>query len=131
MKNLAHLLQCLLMGITVSSCAARFATLRLVGTNEIDSTFEKGQQVVGEYCGYSIVYVPVRVATVEKAIENALQKENGDLLLDVRATQTFWGIPLVFPALYLNECYQVSGTVAKVKLKTDRPSSFENKDSQK
>jgi hypothetical protein len=86
---------------------------------------------VGEACGYSIVYVPVRVATMDKAIENALQKENGDLLLDVRASHTFWGIPAVFPALYLNECYQVSGTVAKAKAKKDPASSHENKDSQK
>jgi hypothetical protein len=131
MKNLAHLLQCILIGVTVSSCAGPFATLRLVGTKEIDSSFETGPRVVGEDCGYSIVYVPVRVATVEKAIENALQKENGDLLLDFRASETFWGIPAVFPALYFNMCYQVSGTVAKVKPKMDPASSHENKDSQR
>ena len=119
------------MGITVSSCGTPLATLRLVGSKGIDSSFETGTRVVGEACGYYIVYVPVRVATVDKAIENALQKENGDLLLDVRASQTFWGIPAVFPALYLNECYQVSGTVAKVKPKTDPASSRENKHSQK
>src|SRR5256885_6951403 len=117
MKKLAQLIQCLLIGVAVSSCTARFATLRLVGTKDIDSSFEKGSKVWGEDCGYSIVYVPVHVATVEKAIENALQKENGDLLLDVRVSKTFWGIPAVFPALYLNECYQVSGTVAKLNRK--------------
>ena len=91
------------------------ATLRLVGTKEIDSSFETGPRVEGEDCGYSIIYVPVRVPTVDKAIENALQKGNGDLLLNVQVSSAFWGIPAVFPAVYLHFCYYVNGTVLKAR----------------
>jgi hypothetical protein len=128
MKKLAHIIQCSLICVAVSSCTP-MATLRLVGTKEIDSSLETGPLArgEGEDCGDSILFIPLRVPTLDKAIENALQKENGDFLKNVTASADFWGIPF----LYFHLCYYARGTVVKAKPKMDRTSSYENNDSKR
>lgn len=82
-----------------------------MGTKEIDSSFEKGPYVEGEACGYSIFIFPVRVATLDKAIEDALVKGDGEFLLDIKASSDFWTIPL----LYFHQCYHAEGWVLRAK----------------
>lgn len=94
----------------MSGCTVRMGDLTLVSTKNIDLSKSKldmssGVNVFGEDCKHSLVGLP----NLESAIDDALQKGNGNVLIDeVTEFKSIWVL------IGSIQCYKVKGTAYKL-----------------
>lgn len=100
----------LFLGSLLSGCTARIGDLSLVSTKNIDLSKSKldmstGVNVFGEDCKHSLVGLP----NLEAAIDDALQKGTGNVLVDeVTEFKSIWVL------IGSIQCYKVKGTAYKL-----------------
>ena len=109
----------LLMLFTSVSCTGHLANLSLVSTKSVDLEtgpldLRNGVRVTGEDCGYALLgLIPLAVPSLEDAVDNALEKANGNIMVDTGTSATgFYAI------LFSQWCIEVAGTVLKIPEKS-------------
>lgn len=95
-----------------SACSAnvKITEFSLVGKDSISLPIKRGERVTGKNCVYIYSFIPTGfTADMGKAVEDALIKGNGDVLLDGKIYHHGWWIPFI----YGEACFIVEGTVGK------------------
>lgn len=99
-------------GIGATACTARVADLTLVSTRNIDLSDAKldvrgGKRVTGEDCVYALLgLIPFGVANLENAVDDALAKGGGNIMVD-----QVTNIRSLYFILLSQTCFVVEGTV--------------------
>lgn len=100
--------------LTLSGCSQRIGDLTFVSTRNIDLSnaqldVREGQRVTGKDCKmWPLGLIPLGYPTLEGAIDDALQKGNGNVMIDQVTTATgFYFI------LASQHCIEAEGTVLR------------------
>ena len=103
--------------LLVAGCSSRLFDLSIVSTKGVDlqdldlSTAKKAMNVTGE-SSRSIVFIfPLGNPCLQEAIDNALTKSSGDIMLDAAVYYKFWYIPFIYGQFG----YEVVGDVVKTR----------------
>ncbi len=95
-------------------CTTRVADLTIVSTKNLDLAdaksldAKKGQRFKGEDCVF-IFIIPWGVPNLEKAVDQALQKGNGNVMVDQVSYSKFFSLGLIG-----QHCLEVEGAVLKI-----------------
>ena len=112
--------RCMLVALIVlacclSGCSIRVADLTLVSTKNVDLSdvkidMRQGKRVTGEDCAVILLgLIPLGVPNLEEAVDNALEKGNGNIMVDqVTHLSGFYYI------LAAHQCIEVEGTVVNI-----------------
>lgn len=101
--------------LILSGCTIRTADLTLVSTKNIDlsnSTFDlkQGRRTKGEDCSIALLgFIPLGFPNLEEAVDNALEKGNGNVMVDQVTYRT-----QIYFILATRMCLEVEGTVLNV-----------------
>ena len=97
--------------LSLSGCVARLADFTALSTKNANIPGERGPRVKGEDLATIILFFPTGQANIKTAVDRAIEKGGGDLLVDGVISQECWYIPLLF-----GQCgYVVEGTPVKLK----------------
>lgn len=109
---------CALALLVGSGCAVHHGDFTVVSNKLVDvSKFELGKAdrkkgIVGEDIVHIVVLFQIGgIPTVEAAIDDALEKGNGDVLTDASIDSWFWYIPYI----YGQTGWRVKGDVVKTR----------------
>ena len=111
------LLAILTTTIAATGCVVRhgdFTVLssKLVRLSEIElSQEDRVKNVEGRDVGHILIFIPTKQPTLEDAINNALEKADGDLMTDAVVHSWSWYIPYV----YGQAGWKVKGDVVKTR----------------
>ena len=99
----------LLMG--VEGCTTHLADIPMLSTKHVDlSGVKLGNRHKGEDC-IVFLLVPKREPDIRVAMDRAIEKGKGDMLIDLVVDRVIWSAVLVSQF-----CYVVEGTVARTVL---------------
>jgi hypothetical protein len=105
------LLAAALAAVVGSGCTNRIGDLTLISTRNIDLSnvaldVKSGKRVRGEDCAVWPLLIPIRIPTLEGAVDDALEKGGGNIMIDQVTYQSnyTWII-----AMYT--CIRTEGTV--------------------
>ncbi len=91
-------------------CMARIADFTAVSTKNADIPGQRLPRVQGEDMSSIVLFFPTGQPNIKTAVDDALQKSGGDLLVDGVIYNKCWYIPLLF-----GQCgYVVEGTPIKL-----------------
>ena len=89
-------LSLLLLGSLLSGCSLRLATMTAISTrniklDEVDlDKLPQVKNVTGTDTRYDCLFIPLGFPTVQGAVDDALSKGNGDLIIDGVIKYEFW-----------------------------------------
>jgi hypothetical protein len=89
-------LSLLLLGSLLSGCSLRLATMTAISTrniklDEVDlDKLPQVKNVTGTDTRYDCLFIPLGFPTVQGAVDDALTKGNGDLIIDGVIKYEFW-----------------------------------------
>jgi hypothetical protein len=98
----------------MTGCTVRFTDFTVGSTKNIGKLAQKGEKVVGEDCSSSFLFIPLSptmVPNFKTAIDRALEKTKGDVIVDAVMWQT--NIPAI---IYNEQCFKVEGNSARAEL---------------
>ena len=119
MKNKSALLTFLSLLLVVSllsGCSLRLATMTAISTrnvklDEVDlDKLPQVKNVTGTDTRYDLLFFPLGFPTVQGAVDDALTKGNGDLIIDGVIKFDFWNILLTG-----QRTFSITGTVVNTK----------------
>ena len=106
-------LPCLLLGVALAlGCTNRIGDLTFVSTRNIDLSHvsldvRAGKRVEGRDCKYSLFgIIPFGTPTLEGAVDDALERGNGNVMIDQVTYNSFYWFILVG-----QHCIKAEGTV--------------------
>ena len=105
----------LLLFFTTVACTGHVANLSLVSNRSVDlgtTTLDlrKGTQVTGEDCGYALLgVIPLEVPSLEDAVSDALEKANGNIMVDATATASVF-----YAIVFAQTCIKIVGMVLQI-----------------
>lgn len=109
-------LSLLLFGSFLSGCSIRLATMTAISTRNVkldEMDLDKLPQVknvTGTDTRYDFLFIPLGIPTVQGAVDDALTKGNGDLIIDGVIKFDFWSILLTG-----QRTFSITGTVVNTK----------------
>ena len=109
--------------ILAAGCYTRLADFTVVSTKSVeleDRTFEdldRAMGVTGLSMKQIFIIFPTGKADIEEAIDDALYKAGGDLMVDAVVYWKYWYIPLIYGQFG----FKVEGDVVKTKDWTSAP----------
>ncbi len=94
-----------------AACTTRVADLTLISTKNIDLSnvsidVKKGRRIEGSDCAIWPLGIPIRIPTIEGAVDLALEQGNGNLMVDQVTYQSSYAFIIVS---YV--CIRAEGTV--------------------
>ena len=105
----------ILASLWLSGCSYHMADLSIVSNKNVNlekvnlDRLPQIKNVTGKDTAYSIYFIPLGEAHIQDAISDALNKADGDLMIDVSVyKRVFWFI------VGMNQ-YEVKGTVIKTR----------------
>ena len=105
--------------VTSGACTGHVANLSLVSTRNVNiegraQNLQEGMRVTGEDCGYALFgVVPLGVPSLEDAVDEALEKAKGNILVETQVTAS------VFHAILFSQtCMKVVGAAVKISEKS-------------
>ena len=110
-RALARLAAAVLALGASAGCTNRIGDLTLVSTKNIDLSnvsidVRAGKRVTGEDCAWWPLGIPIRIPTLEGAVDDALEKGGGNVMID----QVTWQSGYTF-ILVAYSCVRSEGTV--------------------
>lgn len=105
----------LLFIFTMVACTGHVSNLSLVSNRSVDLgttalDLRKGTRVTGEDCGYALLgVIPLEVPSLEDAVTDALEKANGNIMVDARATASVF-----YAIVFAQTCIKIAGKVLKI-----------------
>ncbi len=112
-------------------CTQRLGDFTLISTKNVDLSdasidVKTGRRVTGEDCRYIALFIPLGVPSVKEAVDDALEKGNGNLLVDQVTSVRSWYVPLIVG----ESCYVAEGTAVEAIARA-RPENSAKQTSQK
>jgi len=108
----------MLMGIMLSlslvimqGCTTRLGDFTVLSTKNVDvSGLKPGDRFSGEDCAnFLFMMIPLGQINWKNAMDQALERGKGDVMVDIVLTQTGW----VIPYLWAQQCIVIEGTVSQ------------------
>lgn len=92
-------------------CSTRLGDFSVLSTKNVDvAALKPGDRFSGEDCvNYLFMFIPLGQVNWKNAMDQALERGKGDVMVDVVLTQTGWTIPF----LWMQECIVIEGTVSQ------------------
>ncbi|MFH1549301.1 MAG: hypothetical protein ABIH04_01945 [Planctomycetota bacterium] len=103
--------------VLVTGCYTRLCDLTVVSTKTVQlqdldlEGVDRAMNVTGTSYKQVFFIVPTGTADIEEAIDNALDKASGDLMVDAVVYWKYWYIPLIYGQFG----FKVTGHVVKTK----------------
>jgi hypothetical protein len=103
--------------LLATGCYNRIADLTVISTKTVDlqeldlSQVERAMDVTGLSVKQIFIIWPVGKADIEEAIDDALLKAGGDLMVDAVIYWKYWYIPLIYGQFG----FKITGNVVKTK----------------
>ncbi len=82
--------------LMLSACTYRLADLTVISTRNVNldkvdlDTLPKTSNIVGRDSKFSILFIPLGIPHLEDAVDDALQKGGGDILIDAVIYNEAW-----------------------------------------
>jgi hypothetical protein len=97
--------------ISLGGCATRLGDFTVLSTKNVDVTgLKPGDRFSGEDCvGYLFAMIPLGDVNWKNAMDQALERGKGDVMVDVVLTAKGWMIPYIFG----QQCIEIEGTVSQ------------------
>lgn len=106
----------LLMIFMLSACTTRISGITLISDKNIQSKnvirvsqLSKTKNVVGTSNKFLFLFIPFGTPTLQEALDDALTKANGDLMIDASLYYTWWWF------LIGQQKFELKGTVVNTK----------------
>jgi len=114
MQNLSKIIGAVLLIICFAGCAVRQADLTAISTknvelNGVDLNTLHGKRVEGEDSNFLFLFIPFGFPQLEDAVDDALAKGNGDLIVDAVIYSERWWF------LVGQDIIKIKGTVVNTK----------------
>lgn len=90
------LLSILALSLFLSACTTRIASMTMISDRNIRtkdvkvSDLPKTKNVVGKSSKFVFLFIPFGIPTLKEALDDALTKADGDLMVDASLYATFW-----------------------------------------
>lgn len=95
--------------LTAEGCTTRLGDFTMLSTKNVDvSGVKQGDRQSGEDCVNHILLIPLGQPDMKNAIDRALEKGKGDILIDSVFSTKGWSA-----VLFGESCYVVEGTVSQ------------------
>lgn len=98
--------------LILAGCSTRLGDFTLLSTKNVDvSGVKHGDRFSGEDCVSIILwpYIPLGTVDWKNAMDQALERGKGDIMVDVVLTAKNWAIPFIFG----QNCILIEGTVSQ------------------
>jgi hypothetical protein len=125
-KGTARLSAVALAALLCIGCTQRLGDFTLISTKNVDLSdasidVKKGRRVTGEDCRFIALFIPLGEPSIKEAVDDALEKGNGNLLVDQVTFVRSWYVPLIVG----ESCYVAEGTAVHViaRARTDNSAS--------
>ena len=93
----------------LQGCVTRLGDFTVLSTKNVDvSKLKPGDRFAGEDCVTSVLLFPLGSVDWKNAMDQALERGKGDVMVDIVLTQTSWSILLVG-----QQCTVIEGTVSQ------------------
>ena len=96
MRKIGPPLGIAILAFSLSGCMARLADFTALSTKNANIPGERGERVKGEDLATIIFFFPTGQASIKTAVDRAIEKGGGDLLVDGVISRECWYIPLLF-----------------------------------
>lgn len=85
----------------------------MLSTKNVDvSGVKPGDRVSGEDCvNYVLQFIPLGEVNWKNAMDQALERGKGDVMVDIVLTQKYWFIPYI----WAQQCIVMEGNVSQTK----------------
>ena len=95
----------------LEGCSTRLGDFSVLSTKNVDVTgLRPGDRFSGEDCvGYLFAMIPLGEVNWKNAMDQALERGKGDVMVDVVLTAKGWMIPYIFG----QQCIEITGTVSQ------------------
>jgi len=101
----------IILALISTGCSVRLTDFTAISTKNLNLPAKKGERVEAEDCAKLLFgLIPINGTfqpNLKQAIDNAIEKGNGDVLIDGVVYSNFIFIPLI----YTQVCYSVKGTI--------------------
>ena len=98
------------LALALSGCVVRLADFTALSSKNANIPGERGPRVEGEDMIPIVLFFPTGQSNIKTAVDRAIEKGGGDLLVDGVISQKCWYIPLIY-----GECgFMVEGTPVKL-----------------
>lgn len=97
--------------LVLDGCATRLGDFTVLSSKNVDvSGLRMGDRVSGEHCINKVFgMIPLGQVNWKEAMDDALEKAKGDVMVDIVLTMKTWAIPLIWG----QDCIETEGTVAQ------------------
>ncbi len=82
--------------LALSGCVQRIMDFTVISTKNVEIPGTRGEKVEGEDIKSIVIVFPTGQPNIKAAVDNALEKGNGDVLIDGVISSKMWYIPYVF-----------------------------------
>jgi hypothetical protein len=124
MKRILFILAFVIPTILISGCSQKIADLTIVSTKNVDvgtNYVKVKSDAEGSNMAHIIIIFPIGAPNIESAIDDVLDKNNGDIIINARLEyQTFY-----IPYIYGQNKYVIKGDIYKKAEKLRSMSSEE------
>lgn len=95
--------------LTAEGCTTRLGDFTMLSTKNVNvSGVKQGDRQSGEDCVNHVFFIPLGQPDMKNAIDRALEKGKGDILIDSVFSAKGWSA-----VLFGESCYVVEGTVSQ------------------
>lgn len=113
-KVVARLYTAVFAALLCVGCTQRLGDFTLISTKNVDLSdasidVKTGRRVTGEDCRYIALFIPLGAPSIKEAVDDALEKGNGNLLVDQVTFVRSWYVPLIVG----ESCYVAEGTAVE------------------
>lgn len=115
-RSLARPLAAVLATLALSGCVQRVADFTALSSRNANIPGDRGERVEGEDMATIILFFPTGQPNLKTAVDRAIEKGGGDLLVDGVISQKCWDV------LLFGQCgYVVEGTPVRLHGKIGSP----------
>jgi len=96
--------------LVFGGCTIRLTDFTVIGTKnfKVPENVQIGERVRGEDCAPIILVFPLGTPNLKEAIDRAIEKGGGDVLIDAVIYSEFSSF-----VIFIQQCFVVEGTVGK------------------
>jgi hypothetical protein len=101
----------LVLVLAAEGCTTRLGDFTVLSTRNVDvAGLKPGDRFSGEDCvNFLFGMIPLGQLNLKNAMDQALEKGKGDIMVDIVLTSSGWAFPLIFG----QQCVVVEGTVSQ------------------
>ncbi len=109
-KFVSYLLIIFLVSALYTGCTYRVTDFTVISTRNVNVAGARGERVEGRDSGFWMAYIPIVRPNLKEALDEAIEKGNGDCLMDGVVYRYFY-----FFLFFSIDGYKVVGTVVNTR----------------